>query len=624
MRESREERREKLRAQIAVRWWNCDEDDRAGALWTWVDRFKSLARQRSQFDAVVDAIYLNRPITSQANSVSLLKRVDSSEVTLNFIASVVDTVTSKLGKRRPMPVVSADDARGKQKIFAKKASRVLRRKMGCSDVERLTPKVLRSAVQFGDGFACVVRDGGDVRIEEVPRGEIVVDPSDAKRGEPKTIARHYTAHRDTLLALYCDAVDVILAAPRSTEEYHFNDDGIVDSDTIEVVEAWRLTVGETCGRHTVAVRGAVVIDEEWDRKQLPFAVLHWRAPSVGMFGQGLVEEVAPVQQKIDDSFAQIAHNMEALGGVTIFLPRNGGINKTHLRGKGVRVVETDGPVPQFIAPSPVSPQLVAFLEWLIQRIYEIPGISQASAASKNPLGGNASGKALDTMYDIESDRFSHVESAYAQFRVDLGRLIVEEARAIAADEETEEQAPWIQKIDWTQCDIDGGEYNLVLEAVNFLPDSRAGRLSTVSEMGKAGIISDPEQIASLFDEPDIARANRSMLGPYKYAQNLADELLEGDKSIAELTPDPSISWLGNGKLRKYLQGIYADAIAEGEDEDVLDRFRDFFVLLTGMEKTASPPMPPAAPPMPGADPMMQPPPGLPPEAAPGMPAPMMQ
>lgn len=594
---------------MSVRWWNCADEDRAGALWQWVDRYKSISQMRGQFDRVVDAIYLNRPIASQAESALMLKRVDSADLTLNFIASVVDTVTSKLGKRRPMPVISADDASGKQRNFAKKASRVLRRKMGCAQVERITPKILRSAVKCGDGFAMVSRDGaGDVRIEEVPRCEIVVDPSDAKYGEPKSIARRRVISRDTLAGMYEYAADVIKNTPRCSDDVYFSDDGTIETDTVETVEAWHLTVGKCIGRHTVAVHGGIVLDEAWDRTNLPVAVLHWRLPELGIFGQGLVEEVAPIQQKIDDTFLQISHNMEALGGITIFLPRGGNINKTHLRGKGVKVVETDGPVPQFVAPAPVSPLLSQFLELLIQRIYEIPGVSQATASSKNPLGSNASGKALDTMYDIESDRFAHVESQYAQFRVDLGRLIVEEARAIAAEDDADCTAAWIEEIDWTQCDIDGGTYNLVLEAVNFLPESRAGRLSTVSEMAKSGLLTDPEQIASLFDEPDLARANRSLLGPYEYAQFVADELLDDAKDVAELTPDPSLPWLGNGKLRKYLQGIYAGAIAKGEDEATLDRFRDYFLLLAGMEAEVAPP-PPAMPP---------------PDAAPGMPAPMMQ
>jgi hypothetical protein len=68
---------------------------------------------------------------------------------------------------------------------------------------------------------------------------------------------------------------------------------------------------------------------------------------------------------------------------------------------------------------------------LIGQMYQISGISQMAAQSKNPLGANASGKAIDSMDDLQSERFAHVEADYQQYRVLLGASTIDLAQDIA-------------------------------------------------------------------------------------------------------------------------------------------------------------------------------------------------
>jgi hypothetical protein len=319
----------------------------------------------------------------------------------------------------------------------------------------------------------------------------------------------------------------------------------------------------------------------------------------------------------------------------VFIARGSGVNKNHLRARHPAVVEYDGVAPSFVAPNPVSAQQVQFLEWLINKAYELSGISQLSASSKNPLGSNASGKALDTMEDMESDRFSHVQMQYAMFRLDIGQCMIDEARDLARDAsgpkariKRAELAPWIRELDWKKVEIDAGNYHLGMEAINFLPESRAGKLAYVGELAKNGLVTDPMTIMAQMDEPDLARANRYQLGPYRNLERIMELLADESVPLADLMPDPHF----NFQLGKVMaEGEYNFAMATDAPEEVLERYRQWLSQLEGLEKKRAQsttggamaagglPMVPGGAPAgpPGMGPMPPMPPPMPPPA-PGM------
>jgi hypothetical protein len=635
------------------RWWTLKDSAAPAALWGWIDRLRSSHHAHALMDLVHEAIYEDRPLgtSSDVSGAAYLRREASAPATLNITRSMVDTVVARLGKRRPMPCISADDAGWSEKRFAQRASRVLRRKMGQSAVERMCPVALRSAVIRGTGVAKVYSRNGDVAVEEVPRYEIVVDPRDARYGAPRTMAQVKLASRDVLASRFPKAAKDIREAPVATREFWefgVGEDIAAAPDQIEVAESWHLPSSYNAddGGHIISIRGKVLFREKWKRERYPFAFMHWSAPTRGFWGHGLVEDLRGIQAKVNDLARDAQQALWFASALKIFAQRGSNLVKQHLRSRDFSVVETDGAVPQYIAPSPISPQTIQFLEWLLQQAYQISGISQASAASKNPLGSNASGKALDTMYDLESDRFSHVELQYAMFRVDIGHCMLDEARAIANDNEDPKarKAAWISEIDWDKVDVDCGDYHLILEPVNFLTDSRSGKLDQVNDLAKAGLLNDPMQTAALFDEPDLVRANRHLLGPYRLLERIMEDLANVDADLEPLTPTPyllAFAPLAKSMALGELCNVEAEAKNDNDDK-VADRFRWFLDMLKAAgdaataQATAAPPpgalgADPNAPPMPG--PPGAPPPGMPmipadamggmaSQAAAGMPVPM--
>ena len=276
----------------------------------------------------------------------------------------------------------------------------------------------------------------------------------------------------------------------------------------------------------------------------------------------------------------------------------------HLRARHPIVMEYDGEKPVYEAPNPASVQAMDSLRWLIQQMYEIAGISQLAASSKNTLGPNASGKAIDTMEDIQSDRFSQLEGQQAMGRVDLGMILLDGAKMIAADKDIDrsKKAPWIREIEWDKFDFDNGAYHLTPEPINFLPDTRAGKLDALGDLGKIpGLLTNPMQTASLFEEPDIQRTFRHLLGPYRMLEKVMEMLGDEGVSISDCVPTPQMQ----PELAKQMaEGELGNAYSEGAGDELLGRYRWFLQMLEELQKIKMTP--------PATSDMGQGPPGLPP------------
>ncbi len=596
--------------------------DVVGALWNWSDTRRTFLRGYNALDLIHEAIYEGRPVGRHIGLVAqdFLRSQSKASSYLNIIQSIVDTIVSRIGKRRSMPIIGCDDAEYSEKLYARRASRVLRRKMARPTIEREMPLMLRDAVIRGDGLAESIRVGGDIVPERFARCELVFDDGEPRCGGwPRTIARVYQVDRDELIALYPERKkDIEDASPATRDVWSpYDYDAPINQDSVEVIKAWRLPTspGAPDGRHVRALRGVdePLLERAWTRPRFPIARLQWTPANRAFLGIGLVQQLAGSQSKVNELWDDHQEALYWGSGMKIFAQRGSNINKSHLRPRHPIVVEHDGARPEFVAPNPASVQAMDSLRWQIQEMYEISGISQLSASGKSPLGADPSGKALDTMEDIQSDRLNQFESQYSMSRVDIGQHVIDEAKDAAETKETKEDddktvelAPWIKAIDWSKFDFDNGTYTLNLEPISLLPDSRAGKLNTLQDMSKIpGLLNNPLITASLFEEPDIARANRHLLGPMRALEKVAELLGDPSVPLEVCTPTPYMM-SPPGLAKEVIKGEHDNAYSEGADDEELGRYRWFLQMLEAQETALAPaPAPQPAPgpmPMPG-DPM---------------------
>lgn len=594
-----------------LKWWLSETGyDATSKLWTWVERNRGPWSADSIGDLIHEAIYADEPIARGG-------RFDGQQwiggaggtCILNVIKSLVDTSTARLTKVRTMPCISANNASYSQKRFARQVSRVLRVKMGGQDVETASPLVIRDGNIRGTGVWKTQRNGGDTETIRIPIYEVVYDHREAQalQGGPSSLAHVRPENRDKLIARYPRFVDEIRAAPLYTKLepwMQFVYQGPTVSDLIEVAEAWHPPSGPEAddGQHIVCIRGHCILREPWLVPRYPLTFQYWSPPVRGVRGKGLVQEHANAQNFIDRILAAAQRNIDATADLTILTQRNANVNKNHLRsGGGPRVVEADG-VPgaiQFLAPDPVSKQAWAIAFQVKSEMYNVSGIAEWSATANKPLGENASGKALDTMNDNQSDRFADVETQLSQARVAIGRAHIDLAQHMYAEAHgkidndhdeapdalsTKDLAAWIRDNKWDKLDLDSGDYQLTLEAINFISGTRGGKLEEAAEAAKAGLIPDPTMTAALFDEPDIARMNRPILGPFHRIEACMEGLADVDVDYMTIAPDESM----NLPLAKLMaKGELEQAKADNAEDEIIARFIRFLDDIKGAEAKAA-------------------------------------
>ena len=607
----------------------------AGEVWRKVDAIRNRRRDQNLDDLIYEAIYLGRPLSASssvaARGAAARDQRAAPFTTLNVVQAKVDALCARMSKHRPFPVIGADDAGWGEKRFARRVSSVLRAKLGQQDVERDNMLLVRDATIRGTGVAKVVtvERGGkyDVAVERVPRSEVIVGARDAMYGTPRTIyhlrsyplevmAARYPKHADKLKTL------ATASSAESDEWYEWGDDWADDSLTVKIVEAWHLPSGFDAndGRRVMVCRDLVLEDEPWTRLRHPFALLHYSPPVRGWYGHGLVSMLAAPQAKINDIARDIQEALYFGSTLKVFIPK-GSMKKEHLAKRHPVVIETEGGLtPSYVAPLPVSPQAFQVLEFLMNWCDDVSGLSRDFQSGKTQLGAGASGAAIDALDDITSDRLAGFQLNHSLSRVDIGALVVDEAREIAATRPKGEQANWIREHNWKKIDIDGGEHHLRLEPQNFLPGTRSGRLAGATEMFKAGLI-DGDAMTELFEEPDIQRMNRRKLGPQRAISMILDGINDLDVDLYELIPDAFFPYQKGIDAAK---AEYEDAWAAKADPEVLGRYREWIRLTKVEADKAAAAAQPAGPGMapPGAPPPAMPPgmpPGAPPADQPAMP-----
>jgi hypothetical protein len=150
-----------------------------------------------------------------------------------------------------------------------------------------------------------------------------------------------------------------------------------------------------------------------------------------------------------------------------------------------------------------------------------------------------------------------------------------------------------------------------IEAVNFLPDTRAGKLAVVEQLARAGVI--PQWIVpTLFDEPDVAQANNLVLAAFHNCMRKMDDLVDLDLPMPlpepynDLELELKIStafynWVQSERASMEIQDRYRQYV--DRVEDLLEQKRKK-AMLEGTVAPGAAPMAPAEGPLPGGMPAM--------------------
>ena len=584
------------------KWWKEDQAGLANAVFDTIEQLDAIDSTRKSKILHYSRMYCSEDIAGldPFNYFSIqdfdLDSIGDTAMRWNVIASIIDTLVSRIAKNKPR-IVMLPNRNVEVQRKAKDLEKFLAGSFEAIDIYRLAPIAFLHACISGTGVIHPYSEDGNIYAELVPPHEIKIDPHESMYGNPRSMMREKHIEKETLSEMFPKARgDIAIAGTRNTQSSIAANSNV--SELVTVLEAWHLPSkpGAGDGRHVITIDNNVLFDEVWEDDAFPFAFIRWKEPVHGFWGIGVVADLMGIQYEINDTLERIQEAHHALSNPMVFVESGSSISKDHINDEIGNIIPYTGARPPSVHVfGTVHPEIYQHLERLERSAYQIAGVSQMSAQSKNILGSGASGEAFRQMTDLESERFALASQEYERFYLEVAKQVLRLGRRLYTNNEdisfSVKGKEFLSTVSWSEVDMNEDLYDLKVGAASILPDTKSGRISTALELLQAGVW-DVDQFSDALDISDIASERELNRSPRDYIKEVVGMIINTGVIIEpEKYDDLQYAF-------KYAMMSYNKARLSGAPEENLELLRQYIekvnYLLTPQEQeqaVASPPPP---------------------------------
>ena len=259
---------------------------------------------------------------------------------------------------------------------------------------------------------------------------------------------------------------------------------------------------------TLLLDGVEVRTDKYEGTQIPLVYIYYSEPAVGDRNTSLTDVLFPTQLRINSLCKVIEESCDYSQALTYFTPKGSIAGDGALTNRVGNIFEYTALPNQTTPPiyaqynPPVDPSWVATLEFFIEKAYSLAGISQLSAQSRAPAN-LSSGVALQSMENIESDRFQTQISTVIQAYTSLCKMLI---HIFPPDSDLLPDKARRSKISWKEVVEQSDLVEIQYSAATFLSKDPAEKLKQIMAMIQSGII-DSERAKVLMEQPDLEIAN---------------------------------------------------------------------------------------------------------------------
>lgn len=408
------------------------------------------------------------------NPISLMQDSDLlKEPNTNVIKSVIDSLVSKLANNKVRPFFTPVDGTFNTKKVVRQAQQFFDLYFDKIQVNDLVSNVFRDACIFDIGY-------------------ILVNP-------------------------FTYAVERI-SSYQISELYINNDSEVALIKWLHQPSLMLNKYGVTSGQQFVNIEmlikqdeAVLYVDEKPVKRQplasYPVIKVYYNKPVEKDKTVSIVDELEGIQTQIDLINAKIAATTQLTPGNVVFIDEQSGLKREDVNNKdceiyqvGIQPGNTAAPV-NVVTPAPIDPYYQTLLEFYVNKAYDMIGISQLSAQSRKPSGLD-SGVALQTMEDIESDRFETQVNHYINAYIDIVKKLIE---CIPEDVEILPSDKWQCNLKWSDMKKQNDLYRVQYSAATSLSKDPAEKAKQIIQMSQIGLIT-PSKAAELMDMPDLSDA----------------------------------------------------------------------------------------------------------------------
>lgn len=267
---------------------------------------------------------------------------------------------------------------------------------------------------------------------------------------------------------------------------------------------------------------------EVEFSEIPLVTIHYTNPIIGNGCLSVADMLRGIQKEIDELMKRISDASVLNPALTFFVSNASSIKVGQLNNKVGNIVQYNAPVgerPVETASNPfIADQYITLLDNLMEKAYNMVGISQLSAQGKKPAGLD-SGVALATQADIESDRFQVLLDQYIRMFTDTAKKII---KVFEKTKDVVEPSRYALRITWGEVSKEYDKMRIQFSCADALSKDPSEKLKQLQTLAQAGII-PATQIASLLELPDINRGYSAANNGFNATMTLIDACIYEDK-----------------------------------------------------------------------------------------------
>ncbi len=558
-------------------WWAASTKKlRASQAWDTIQMLSSAHGPRFMTDAAYNGLYENEPpywmnagVTQAPGSPAFVTDDSGRRVPVNGAKSVIDTAAAMLSKNLAEVRAYTNGGKWRDQKRARGMTKYISGVFQASQFHR------HQQLAFIDGCCSRARGAvkfwGDTKTGAIKCGRAhprTLLWNDLEGSDPRSFYQNDQRAKESLLRQFGSdgkAAEAIAKAPEAStlSTLAFRKKSILSlhADMVDVGEAWHLGYNgeEDSGRHILTVNGYPLVDEPWPLEMFPFVFFTWEDSDEGWGGRPLIKQLAPYQLEINRYLRIHRKALERAAAMAgAWLERTSEVvEDEYQNGEPWTARSYVGQPPVFAAPPALGPDFFQFIGWLYDKMLGEAGISELQAQGTKPAGLDAA-VAMREYNDITATRQVVKGQRYERMTVDAGNLIIALSKRLFKDHpDLMVRAPGkkeIELISFKDVDMEADAFVLRTDATSALPTHFTGKLQTVIDMIRGGVIPD-DQVKSglglrLLQMPDLEKEADNETASRDLAQMQVDECLyEGNYVSPEPYQDPQ-------QLLTYAQNAY--------------------------------------------------------------------
>ncbi len=506
---------------------------------------------------------------------------DGVQTTINVIKSCTDTIVSKMSQATVRPVFNTVGGDYDSRQVAKTLQHLFDVYF---DEQHADPKLTRC---FRD--ACVFDYGvmflnPDTRtMERVAPWKYFIDPAEY---EANAVTEVVKWEKYFPLAKYKDKLDNKSLKQRLDDNHQLQG---------KLVEYWDLYGGykweffDNEPLHDPEKLEYEIYDGLYRR---PFVEIWYRQPMKGFSSQSLADDLYEIQRNIDSLMARIDQATRNAILSMGFIPEGTGLKPSMIEnGWKLYQVPADAQEPKFINPPVIDPQFISELKRNIDLAYEMSGVSQLSATSLKPADV-ISGKAFQTLQDIESDRFNTQLQQYSHFKIDCARVAIDcfpKGESILENKQVYEG----DDLKWGDARAQRKLYTLQFAPADMLSKDPSEKFEQIKILNGMGVIESGD-VADFLQIPDFEGAETIAMASKNHVHRIINNAVKNE----EYEYDESVDL--NSLFNETIKQLNA-MNAAGDNPKYIDRCKELLLKVNTQQQTLKdymqppPPTPPFEP-----------------------------